>query len=77
MSYEDILHNHRLLTVTKTAVDADPLSISREAIGLETDGMWCDVAQFQAVVRNGDWKTAVSLTFAVYTAKPTKNKPIS
>ena len=51
----------RTLSTVKTAVSATPLSISRDAIGLEPDAVWCDVAQFQGAVENGDWETAVSL----------------
>lgn len=51
----------RTLSTLKTAVGAECLFISREAIGLERDHVWCDVAQFQLAVQNGDWETAVSL----------------
>ena len=57
----------RTLSTLKTAVTAHNLSISREAIGLrdaiglEADGVWCDVVQFQMAVQNGDLETAVSL----------------
>ncbi len=51
----------RTLSTLKTAVGANNLSISRDAIGLETDAVWCDVAQFLMAVQNGDWETAVSL----------------
>lgn len=51
----------RTLSTLKTAVGAECLFISREAIGLERDHVWCDVAHFQLAVQNGDWETAVSL----------------
>ena len=51
----------RTLSTLKTTVGADCLFISREALGLETDSVWCDVAQFQGAVQQGDWETAVSL----------------
>ena len=51
----------RTLSTLKTAVGADCLFISREAIGLEADQVWCDVTQFQLALQKGALETAVSL----------------
>ncbi|MEJ2750847.1 MAG: hypothetical protein P8183_23510, partial [Anaerolineae bacterium] len=51
----------RTLSTLKSAVGAEAIFASREAIGLEADAAWCDVTAFRQAVQQGDLTAAVAL----------------
>ncbi len=51
----------RTLSALKATIGDSPIVATREQIGLEPNGVWCDVTQFEQATKQGELATAVTL----------------